>query len=165
VTDWAATWNAFRFNPYHAPAGKPGGGEFSSASGGGGGGGKTKAPAGHSGHASATGGKPAPHTAERRRVLTAKIHADEAKIRQLRHELHLQEQALKTAAAARAHAKTAATAAKKAGHHAKATAHHKARTVHHRHVLSHRQRITELHNQIAHLQQQVRSLRGQVAKL
>src|SRR6185437_4100410 len=113
---WAATWaaQAQRFNPYHVKAGQAGGGEFSSA-GGGSGGSKGSKPTGGKGHAATGGTSHAPSAAHaaRRRVLVEKIHADEAKIRTLEHELHQQEQALKSSSAQAAHSKAQAAAAHK----------------------------------------------------
>ncbi len=177
MDEWAAQWTAAftnsseRFNTHHGAPGSGHGGQFVAASGGGSGTTKTKtahtAKTTHNvphhpvtGPATLAGGH-----AERRRRLTAKIHADETKITTLEHELHQQEKAMHAAAAQAAHHKAQAASSAKAGHH-KAAAHHKARHAHHRRRhLSHRQRISQIHAELHKLRAEVRGLRQQVAKL
>jgi phage head maturation protease len=174
-----------RFNPYHAKAGSPTGGQFASSSGGSGGG-TAKAPAGAKSQA------PPPddlalhaRLAEKKRLL-AQAHKDEQRARELEKELHgLQQQEHAAAAAAAksahaaAHAKTqaakahahAAAAAKRgnvnaqktaAAAKAKHTAAHHHHATHHHHHTQHaktlRQRITALKTEIHGLREHAAAL-------
>ena len=170
MTDWAGTWQAWRFNTHHGAAGSGHGGQFVSAGGQGGGKATGTGPKG-TGHtaavhaAAAAPAHPRGDQAARRRQIVQKIHADEAQIRQLEHQLHLQRQALKTAASAAAHHKAQAAKAKKAGHVVKHRRHTARHHVHHHASLSHRARITQIQHQIGVLRAQVKSLRAQAARL
>ena len=168
---WTAAWaaSAERFNKMHGAAGSGHGGQFVSSSGGSGTpktGTKTaKAPRNVPHHPVTGPATPGGGHAERRRRLTAQIHADEAKITTLEHELRQQEKAMHTAASQAAHSKAQAAASARAGHH-KAAAHHTARHSHHRRRhLSHRQRITQIRTELHKLRTEVKGLRAQVAKL
>src|SRR6516164_7655113 len=101
AAQWVASWaaQASRFNPYHKPPG-PLGGEFTFGGSAGGHGTRPThgakgfhavTPAGH--------GVQTPALLRERRQIEAKIHADEARIRVLEHELHVQQRSLHAAAA------------------------------------------------------------------
>jgi len=154
-----------RFNPNHAAAGSPTGGQFAASASGGAAKNGTKPKAG-------TGTKTAPEPAghgHSAAVQKAALHAqaaeDRAKARQLEHELHVLEHqhnlAHSAAVKAAAQAK-AAGAGKHVAHHA---AHHrKARRKTHR-ARSLKARIASLKHRIATLRKQADELDARAAKL
>jgi HK97 family phage prohead protease len=168
--------DAARFNPFHAKAGSPTGGQFSSSSGGSGG---AKAPAGHKPASGPAG--PSPAALREKSALLAQAHKDEQRARELEKELHvLQKQehaaqaAAKTAAghaaAAQKASHAATAAAKKSAAHAAAAAkaHHAATAAHKHHTAAHhkhRKHAATLKQRITSLQTEIHGLRVHAAAL
>ncbi|HEY5990336.1 MAG TPA: hypothetical protein VIV12_28705 [Streptosporangiaceae bacterium] len=147
-----------RFNPYHAKAGSPTGGQFTSSSGtGGSGGGKTT-----TGGTAKTSGTTlsSAQRVEKARLLT-QAHEDEKKARELEKQLHGLEQQEHAASMAAKKSAAAAAAAKKAGH----VVHHHHHVTHHKHHTHHaatlKQRIGALKTEIHGLREKAASLEKQ----
>jgi Phage portal protein len=154
---------AARFDQYHAPAGQPSGGQFSSAGAGGGSGGAKAngAAKAHGAKATAAGPRPAGEdTAEAK--LQARAAADRAQARRLEAQLKALVAQMRTAVHAH-HAAT--TAAHHAVHHHAAAQHRKTATHHHRHARSLHARISSLRTRIRGLLASARALDARVAAM
>jgi hypothetical protein len=169
---WADHWTAWaqgaqRFNPNHAPAGSPLGGEFASG-GGSGGSGKQSAHQAHVAHVAhqAKTGQAALAAANTRRKgqLLAQAKADRAEAHRLQLELHVAQQQTATVTAAHHKAAAAAKAARKAAAHHRVAAHRKASAAHHR-LSAHKAHIAHLEHQIHVLLAQATALEAQAARL
>jgi HK97 family phage prohead protease len=148
-----------RFNPNHAAAGEPTGGQFAPAAGSG----SKKAPATkEQGKAPAkkdgAKGSAAPPAHTPRERLLAEAHADRERARELEHQLRGLEHQHAQAVAAAKHSAAQAAAAKKAGH----VVHHRRHTAaHHRH----RKHAATLATRIGRLRTEIHTLREKASAL
>ena len=177
--------NVARFNPFHAKAGSPTGGQFATSSGASSGNTTKPSTGGHGGHGGHGGTATSPRAAEKAHLLAA-AKDDRAQAHRLEDELHALLKQMRASVAAHKHATASAhasaAAAKKAGQSAKhaktaaaktkAAAHHRAASHHratarhhHRHARSLHSRVSALRTRIHTLLAQAKSLDAQAAKL
>jgi len=142
-----------RFNPFHAKAGSPAGGQFASSNGGGG-----SQPKPSGGHTAQTGHGTSGHGSGTRQQLLEQAHHDLAEAATLEKQLHTLERQHHAAVAAAKHSAAQAAASKKAGH----TIQHHHHTAAHKHHKHHAATITQ---RISSLRTRIHDLRQHAAEL